>query len=129
MVSTNSLPVPTATARDAEVLIMSLLYKNNLFNSFLFHYDRTRWTSPLCTCGTEEQTALHLLTNCPYTDEDLKDQAVYHLSLGNDNKTTDELYGLGTVAVLNCSRDPDLIKICGLVVENRNLNLRRKIAL
>ena len=62
-VSLSPLPLQLGTSRETEVLIMSLFYENNLLNSFLFKHDRSRWTSPLCSCGEEEQTALHLLTS------------------------------------------------------------------
>ena len=35
-VSCNPLPIPLGTSREAEVLVMSLMYKNNLLNSFFW---------------------------------------------------------------------------------------------
>ena len=128
MVSTSPLPLPLFTSREVEVLIMSLFYKNNLLNSFLFHFDRTKWVSPFCSCSSNEQTALHLLTDCHHTDEELQDQALYQLSTGN-NLEEHMLSELGTVGILNCSRDAKLLQICKTVVENQMLNLRRKITL
>ena len=128
MVSTSPLPLPLFTSREVEVLIMSLFYKNNLLNSFLFHFDRNKWVSPFCSCSSNEQTALHLLTDCHHTDEELQDQALYQLSTGN-NLEEHMLSELGTVGILNCSRDAKLLQICKTVVENQMLNLRRKITL
>ena len=82
--------------------------------------------SPLCACGLEEQTTIHLLTNCYYTEETVRDNAIFQLNLGNDNLNLDEL---GTVAALNCSRDPSFVQLCKEVVENDNLNLRTSISL
>ena len=73
-VSCNPLPIPHGVSREVEVLVMSLMYKNNLLNSFLFRVDRAV-SSPLCICGSEEQTALHLLSSCDLVDLDLKYQA------------------------------------------------------
>ena len=125
-VSTTPLPIPTYTSREIEVLIMSMFYKNNLLNPFLFSLDRSRWRSPLCSCGVEEQTAMHILTSCPLSDEGLCQQAMHHLSIANEDLNLD---GLGTVAILNCSRDPGFIRTCGEILDNNELNLRRKIVL
>ena len=54
---------------------MSLMYKNNLLNSFLFSVNRDLWRSPLCPCGLEEQTSVHLLTNCSMVDATLNAEA------------------------------------------------------
>ena len=125
-VTTTPLSLPSFTSREIEVLIMSLFYKNNLLNSFLFNFDRLRWASPLCSCGIEEQTAIHILTSCCHADESLRDQATYHLSIGNEASNLEEL---GTVAILNCSRDPGFTQVCRDIVVNENLQLRRKICL
>ena len=125
-VSVNTLPIPLNTSREVEVLIMSLLYKNNLLNSFLYGLNRNYSHSPLCACGLEEQTTIHLLTNCYYTEETVRDNAIFQLNFGNDNLNLDEL---GTVAALNCSRDPSFVQLCKEVVENNNLNLRTSISL
>ena len=42
-VSLAPLPLPHGTNQEMKVLVMSLFYINNLFNSFLFRFDRTRW--------------------------------------------------------------------------------------
>jgi hypothetical protein len=125
-VSTTPLQFPSLTNRDVEVLVMSMFYKNNLLNGFLFSMDRLRWNSPLCSCGYEEQTAIHVLTNWILTEENLRDQAAYYMNLANDASNLDEL---GTVTILNCSRDLGFIRICCEIVENSQLQLRRKISL
>jgi hypothetical protein len=126
IVSTTSLSIPPYTNRDVEVLIMSLFYENNLLNSFLFSFDRQKWTTPLCSCGSGEQTALHVLTSCHHIDEQLRDQAVYHLKVSNE---VADIEKLGVVGILNSSRDTDFIQLCRDIVEDKELNLRRKIAL
>ena len=99
-VSLSPLPLQLGTSRETEVLIMSLFYKNNLLNSFLFKHNRSRWTSPLCSCGEEEQRALDLLTSCNLTQDDM-----------------------------NCSRDTKFIKLCQSMVESETLSLRKCISL
>ena len=107
---------------------MSLFYKNNLLNSFLFTLDRLKWPSPYCSCGHEEQTAIHILTGCSHVDEDLRDQASYLLSVGNEVSSLEDL-GTPHLAILNCSRDPKFIEICSECVNNDELKLRRKICI
>ena len=116
------------SSRETEVLVMSLFYKNNLLNSFLFTLDRLKWPSPYCSCDHEEQTAIHILTSCSHVDEDLRDQASYLLSVGNEVSSLEDL-GTPHLAILNCSRDPKFIEICSECVNNDELKLRRKICI
>ena len=125
-VSTTPLPIPAYTTRDVEVLVMSMFYKNNLLNTFLFSLDRCKWTSPLCSCSVEEQTAIHVLTNCSLTEESLRNEAIYYLNIANDDLSFEEL---GCVAILNCSRDPGFIRTCRDILDNDQLLLRRKISI
>ena len=37
-------------------------------NEFLHRYDGTRFTTPLCFCGKEEQNTRHILLACQYVD-------------------------------------------------------------
>ena len=70
-VSCSPLPIPFGVSREVEVLVRSLMYKNNLLKSFLFRVDRTAAT-PLCICGLDEQTTIHQLSGCDLVDMDLK---------------------------------------------------------
>ena len=124
-VSVSPLPIPPFTSRETEVLVMSLFYKNNLLNSFLYNINRYT-PSPLCSCGIEEQTTTHLLTNCDQVEVSLRDEAMFQLNLCNNSANLGEL---GTVAALNCSRDPGFIRVCRDIVESEGLNLRTKICL
>ena len=124
-VSVTPLPIPPYTCRETEVLVMSMFYKNNLLNSFLYNMNRHA-PSPLCSCGIEEQTAIHVLTNCSKVEVSLQDEAMFQLNLGNSNTCLEEM---GTVAALNCSRDPGFLRVCRDIVESEGLNLRTKICL
>ena len=128
-VSCNPLPIPLGTSREAEVLVMSLMYKNNLLNSFLFRVNRDLWRSPLCPCGLEEQTSVHLLTNCSMVDATLNAEAKRIMCLCNNIGTLiDPVFDLNC-AIINCSRDSNFINLCIRVVESEDLNLRQKINL
>ena len=51
-----TLPIPPNTARENEVLLMSLFYKNNIMNGSLYKIGKV--PSPLCSlCNQEEETA------------------------------------------------------------------------
>ena len=127
-VSLSTLPLPHGTSREQEVLIMSLFYKNNLLNSFLFRHDESKWKTPLCSCGVEEQTAIHLLTRCALVEDVVRDQAGYLLSIVN-GISIEGFDDLGLVGALNCSRDPLFIEVCRMLVCNESLNLRTEINL
>jgi hypothetical protein len=127
-VSTNALAMPRSTSREQEVLIMSLFYKNNLLNYFLYSTEKKMCPSPLCNCGDEEQTAFHILCNCSLVDIELRDQLVYHLMLGNNSKSVEEL-DEDHISILNCSKDIKFIELCRDVIDTKDLYLRKKIKL
>ena len=128
MVSTRPLSIPPDTSREVEVLIMSLFYKNNLLNSFVHQHDNRIVSSPLCVCGAEEQSAIHLLTNCDTVGTIRTEKLVYLLLLCNSARSSEELPH-DAVSILNCSRDKKFVQLCREVVEIEDLNLRRKITL
>ena len=51
---------------------MSMLYPNNILNSFLYRIDRDKFPTPLCSCDEEEQTAHHVLFRCKLGDPDIR---------------------------------------------------------
>ena len=67
-----------------------------------------------------------MLTNCNKVEVSLRDEAMFQLNLGNSNTCLEEL---GTVAALNCSRDPGFLRVCRDIVESEGLNLRTEICL
>ena len=71
MPSCDIIPFSFNTPREKEVQYMSLIYKNNLLNQFLYNLGRV--PSPLCSyCFMEEETAEHLLFKCSYIKDELK---------------------------------------------------------
>ena len=74
-VSCSPLPLPFGLNKDAEVLIISLMYKKYLLKSFLFRLNRFKWTSQLYVCGAEEQSAPHFLTSCEPVNFGLRSEA------------------------------------------------------
>ena len=127
-ISSWNLKFLISTSREVEVLVMSLMYKNNLLNSFLFRVDRAV-ASPLCICGSDEQTAIHLLSSCDLVDMDLKCQAKHIITLCNSSRSMVDLAAEQCSTILNCSRDYMFVNLCIGIVESQGLNLRRKINL
>ena len=72
LVNTNKLSFPPNTSRRTESIVLSLLYPNNLFNTFLHYYDNQRFPSPICTCGNGQQDSLHVLMYCNHVNQDLR---------------------------------------------------------
>ena len=61
--SCDTLPIPPGTSRKSEILLMSMLYKNNLLQDSLYKLGKV--PSPMCSlCGLEEETAPHILFSC-----------------------------------------------------------------
>ena len=116
-------------SREVEVLVMSLMYKKNLLNSFLYDVNKEVWNSPMCLCKMEEQTPVHLLTNCSLVENSLRVEAMRMISTCNMTRSFSHQSYDQNCAILNCSRDPNFIKLCVEVVETKELNLRVKINL
>lgn len=127
-VSVDPLSIPFSTSREEEVKLMSLLYKNNLLNSFLFTTERIQCSSPLCACSEEEQTAFHILTNCALVNADVKQDICQQLVLTNNVKSVEDLIP-DNVTLINCSRDNKFLSLCLEVIRNKSLSLRTKINL
>ena len=110
-VSCSPLPIPLGISREVEVLVMSLMYKNNLLNSFLFRVDRA------------------VASSCDLVDMDLKCQAKHIITLCNSSRSMVDLAAEQCSTILNCSRDYMFVNLCIGIVESQGLNLRRKINL
>ena len=103
--SCSKLPIPADTSRDEEVLLMSLFYPQNLFNSFVYRHTYCE-ESPLCpTCTISEQTAHHVICVCNNHSEEIR-QTVREL-VGEQ-----ELQQEDTTTLLNCSRDKTFLQLC-----------------
>ena len=119
-VSCQSLHVPVYTTRDQEVLFMSLFYKNNLMEAFLYSIKRA--DSPLCLCGVEAQTAVHALLRCSLVLNINK--AELYESLGGVGAFSEDI-----VTFLDYSRDKDFVNACIKVFMNGPKQFRTKIIL
>ena len=118
------IPIPQGTSRNVEVLVMSLLYKNNLLNQNLWNLSQV--PSPLCSaCSLQEETADHILFECSAVDLNLRTLSKQHYN--RINNISDD-YNLETyIGLLNARSDPDFILVCINIV--KSLRLRETIVL
>ena len=120
------LPIDRATTREVEVLTMSLFHDNNLLNHFLHRFNSTLYTSPLCDCGNEEQTAHHVLFRCNLVDSDLRDQAfsAFQQAVGMELAVIDS-----NITLINASRHSSFMQSAVEIVNSIKNRLRSHIEL
>ena len=103
--SCSGLPIPNNTKREEEVVFMSLLYPNNLFNSFIYQHTYLI-ESPLCRrCHQLEETPYHIILQCSERSAEAR------MFLGQVI-SEEELQMEDTITLLNGSRHPPFVKIC-----------------
>ena len=76
----------------------------------------------------EEQTAFHLLTECPLIEKDPHQKIIRKITLASEAESEKELVA-DSVTILNCSRDSSFIQLCLEVVNNEAFKLRTEIQL
>ena len=123
-VSYSTIPFPYGTSRADQVKVMSLFYKNNLLNDFLYKTQRVQCPSPLCVCGLEEQTAFHLVSSCVLISDNVKSTLMNSMLKHNKAPLIED-----EISLVNSSRDIEFIKGCLHVIKNGSLQLRSKIQL
>ena len=116
------LQLNPGTDRKTEVLLMSMLYNNNLTNAFLFRHNFPEIASPLCHCGVEDQTPAHVILHCDKVDQDLRTSAMNCLEIAGDGGDT-------VTAMLNLSRDDTFINILYQIICVQSEFLRSSIDL
>ena len=84
--------------------------------------------TPICSCGMEEETAMHLLTDCNLTPEHLRSIAIDRIVGCNGLDSKDQMLKSNNSLILNCSRDQTFIACCRDMVEYHQ-HLRRTINL
>ena len=121
-VSTNPIPMPLGTPRKIEVIVLSFLYKQNLLNTFLYLAQSKKCASPICECGTDEQTAHHILTSCQLVDDRPRMEILRVVGLCNEESDPPSDY----ITLLNCSRDHEFINSCIDIVNENKPRFRTK---
>ena len=119
------LPIPRNTTREIEVLLMSLLYKNNIMNSSLYKLGRV--PSHLCSlCDREEETADHIIFRCTEVDEDLRRNAALNFRLANHLSDREDI-ATDFRGLLSASRHTGFITACTNILNS--INLRTSVEL
>ena len=116
------LPIASTINRESEVLLMSLLYENNLLNDFLHKVNQCE--SPLCYCGEAVQTPAHIIFQCPKISVDYRDTALRHL-VNTTGRV--ELDTINNTVILNAIRDKPFINILCDILTVHGDNLRHSI--
>ena len=116
------LVIKPSADRKTEVMLMSMFYDNNLLNSFLYRHSIRDITSPLCHCGSEDQTAAHVVLRCELVDQDLRSRAKNCLASAGDNEGS-------SIGLLNLSRDEEFMDILYKIIYKQSDFLRCAIEL
>ena len=119
--SCDQIPIPPRTPRKAEVQLLSLLYKNNLYHQSLYNIGKS--PSPLCRfCSQEEETAEHLLFNCSSVDTTLRSSAHknYRLALQMKDDDQEPIFYIGC---LNAIRNVEFVESCLSIVIAHNIDV------
>ena len=126
-VSATKLKLPNNTSRQAETLLLSMFYPNNLMNEFLYRYDSTKFAFPMCSCGLGEQNSTHIILNCGFIDAKTR-LKMHHLL---DNNQLHPLYGNynTNVFLISWSRIPEIIHLCQKIMKEAIKFLRLKVIL
>ena len=122
--SCSPLPLDRCLSRKSEVMVMQMLYEQNLLNSFLYKIQRPEVTSSLCHCEKAEQTSYHVILQCEKVDPGLRSQAEHHLGLAEGTPHTQN-----SITLLNASREVKFIQDLTRIVELQKDFLRDKIEL
>ena len=102
--SCDKIPIPNYVTREQEVLLMSLFYPNNLFNSNIYRHTY-QIESPLCgRCGRNEETPFHVILEC--TDRSAEAYRLVTKVVGENALQND------TITLLKASRNKDFLNLC-----------------
>ena len=126
-ISTKKLKFPHGTSRKHETLLLSLFYPNNLLNSFLYRFDKSRFPSPNCNCGQglQVQDSLHLLQDCNHVNQQLRLKMKEILS-----SSPNQLPLLSDCSFLiSWSRNTSFFDICNRICMDCQPHLRSEIVL
>ena len=120
------LQINASANRKVEVATMSLLYPNNLLNNSLHRIDAEKFQSPLCHCGSEVQSAHHILFRCALVDDTDKAQAYSLLEkiVGEDEAREDS-----HVTLLNASRCREFMSKVSDIIEQQIEHLHTSVEL
>ena len=116
--SVKVLPIPDQVPRNMEILLMSLMYKNNLMNNFLWSIGRAE--SPLChKCKEGIETPEHLILKCRNVNQEL--QATICRFYQKANESEGHIFIDPYIGIINASREEGFIKACVELIQTCKL--------
>ena len=122
--SCQPLPLQRNISREAEVLLMSQLYENNLLNGFLHKVHIRDVDTPMCYCGDAIQTSPHILFTCRKIPSEARDIALQSLKeVIGEIEVTD----INNTAILNGIRDEQFLASVLNLIELHGPNLRTTV--
>lgn len=127
IVSCNKISLKSCHNRELETLVLSLFYPNNLMNSFLYRYNKEKYTTPLCNCDENEQTAVHLITQCAWVNKEQRDKITQILMSDPPYNTVD--LNDDRLFLVNWSRKQHFLDLCIKIMNNNLHRLRTDIKL
>ena len=123
-VSTKKLKLPVWVDRKLQTSVLSLFYPNNLQNEFLHRFNKERFPTPVCFCGSGEQNSFHLLLSCLGVSEEKRGE-MERLLEGTQYDTS----YYGNSLLLSKSRDERFIELCVDIISDIHHRLRTEIVL
>ena len=116
-----TLSIPASTKRKSEVLLMSMMYKNNILRSSLYKIGKA--PSPICSlCAEEEETADHILFRCRSVDEERRTHAFTSYKLAN-NLGDVESTTVDFIGIVNASRNKEFVLACINIMNDIDLDV------
>ena len=124
-VTCTRIPLPDELTRETEVKLLSLFYKQNLFNLFLSTAQKSQCNSALCDCGNDVQDSFHILTSCELVSSELRDVICTEMTQSNNAYSMDYVPA-DYISILNSSRNQKFIESCIAVIVKNNPMFRAK---
>ena len=129
--SCKKISFPLNVSRETEVLVMSLLYKNNLLNYNLNKFASLLYPSPLCGCGEGVQTAFHVLFKCTgdTSNQSTATETINELYSALENLDNIDLMYMDCVTFLNAIKDLRVLKLFVSRIDECQVYLKTNVLL
>ena len=109
--------------REEEVMMVSMMYPNNLLNSSLHAINSEKFPSPMCK---SHQTAYHILFQCQNTNISSRQEAFNFLrTIVGDAEATIE----NSLVLLKACKNPKFIQITSKIIKQQMENLNCEVQL
>ena len=120
------IPIPKEMNRNEEVMMVSMMYPNNLLNSSLHAINSEKFPSPMCKCGQSQQTAHHILFQCGKTDISSRQEAFNLLQtiVGEAEATVEN-----SLVLLKACKNQKFIQITSRIIQQQMENLNCDVQL